>query len=141
MSRTIRRKGMKYPTGWYSLTKERFDEWKVDYLSGDWRGIRSYTWTHPYTGRVTTHTYKAKWHHREVSQHETFEAYTNFTEAWFHSDAGHPVHNHQISASFRRCIEKKYRSQRNQQLKSALIRGEEEDLMLTPFRHDIAWWW
>lgn len=141
MSRTIRRKSMKYPTGWYSVTEEKFNDWKAEYLSGSWRGTRSYTRTSMWTGITTTHTYKAKWYHREVTQHHTYEDFKAFTEAWFHSDAGHPVHNHQISASFRRCIEKKYRSQRNQQLRSAIVRGEEEDLLLTPHRHDIAWWY
>lgn len=136
MSRTIRRKGLKYPSGWYSVTREEFNNWKAIYESGSWRGTRSY---YRYDGSL--HTYNAKWYHREVSQHDTFEDYQAFHEAWFHSDAGHPVHNSQISASFRRCIERKYRSQRNQQLRSAIVRGEEEDLMLTPFRHDIAWWW
>ena len=141
MSRTIRRKGIKTPTGWYSTTKEEFNTWKEDYLFGDWRGVRTHTWTHPYSGVVTTHTYRVGWHHREVSQHNTYEDYRAAEEAIFHSDAGYPVHNHQISSSFRRCIEKKYRSQRNQQLRSAMIRGEEADLVMTPFRHDMAWWY
>lgn len=137
MSRTIRRKGMKYPTGWYSVSREEFTEWKEQYEAGAWRGDR--TRFNYHTGEWVS--YKAKWYHREVTRHNTFEAFTAFNEAWFHSDAGHPVHNHQISASFRRCIERKYRSQRNQQLRSALVRGEEEDLLITPFRHDIAWWY
>lgn len=136
MSRTIRRKGMKYPTGWYSVDEQQFNDWKAEYESGSWRGTRTYT---RYDG--TIHTYVISWFHREVSQHDTFQDYCAFTEAWFHSDAGHPVHNHQISSSFRRCIERKYRSQRNQQLRSALVRGEEEDLQLTPFCRDMAWWY
>lgn len=141
MSRTIRRKGMKYPTGWYSVTKEKFDDWKADYLSGDWRGVRTYTWTHPYTGRVTTHTYNAKWHHREVTQHETFEDYQVFTEAWFHSDASHPCHRHQVKSSFRRMLNRCFRAEHKNQLDAAMTRGEEEDLMLKPFFKDAQWWY
>ena len=137
MSRTIRRKGMKYPKGWYSVSREEFTEWKEEYESGSWRQeCRRFNYL---TGEWTT--YMRKWYHREVTQHSTFESFEAFQEAWFHSDAGYPVYNHHISADFRRCIERKFRSQRNQQLRSAISRGEEEDLMITPFRHDISWWY
>lgn len=140
MSRTIRRKGLKYPTGWYSRTREEFDDWKEYYLSGDWRGTRSYTYTQYPTGKLITRTYEAKWVHNCIAEHHTYDDYVTHREAIHHSDAGHRVYKHTMSASFRRCIEKRYRSQRNHQLRSALVRGEEENLQLRPFIHDMGWW-
>lgn len=141
MSRTIRRKGMKYPKGWYSTTEAQFNDWKEYYLSGDWRGVRTHSWTHPYSGKVTTYTYNAKWYHREVSQHETFDAYEAFTEAWFHSDASHPLHRHQVNSGFRRMLNRCFRAKHKNQLDAAIVRGEEEDLVLYPFIKDAAWWY
>lgn len=136
MSRTIRRKGMKYPRGWYSTTESQFNAWKEDYLSGDWRGTRTYTY---FDG--STRTYESKWYNREVSQHETFDAYEAFTEAWFHSDAGHPCHYHQVNSGFRRMLNRCFRAKHKNQLEAAIARGEEEDLMLYPFIKDAAWWY
>ena len=137
MSRTIRRKGMNKPTGWYSYSREDFDYDKADYLSDEWRGVRKY-WHYALNRWVEC---QRKWHRHDVVQHNTFDDLCAYERAIFHSDGGYNVHGHEISASFRRCIEKKYRSQRNQQLRSAIVRGEEEDLLLTPHRHDIAWWY
>lgn len=137
MSRTYRRKGLKYPKGWYSVGRTQFEIWQQEYRAGQWRQMHN-RFNH-LTGNWVS--FAAHWYHREVTQYPTFDAYEAAKEAIFHSDAGCNVYNHEISASFRRCIERKYRSQRNMQLRSAVIAGEEEGLLLTPYRHDIAYWY
>lgn len=135
MSRTIRRKNTKYPYLWY--TREEFDAKRAEYEAGEWRGERRY-FNHFHQEWIV---YQARWWDHGVVAHASFDAYVAAKEARHHSDAGHPIHNHQILASLRRSIEKRYRSRRNHQLKSAVIRGEEEELLLTPFQRDISWYW
>ncbi|MNC15864.1 hypothetical protein D3C75_637020 [compost metagenome] len=141
MSRTIRRKGLKYPTGWYSRTREEFDDQKEYYLSGDWRGTRSYTTTQWLTGKVITHTYQAKWIHNCIAEHHTYDDYLIHREAIHHSDAGHPVDKYQVNAWFRRMLNRSFRAKQKHQLTAALVRGEEEDLLLDPFKKDASWWY
>lgn len=136
MSRTIRRKGIKYPTGWYSTDRVTFEQQREEYLSDTWRGTYEYYSYH--TMRWVTVI--RKWHKHDVVEHATFDDYIARRDAIHHSDAGHPVDNHQVNAGFRRMLNRCFRAKQKNELICAIVRGEEDDLSLTPFRHDASWW-
>lgn len=137
MSRTIRRKGIHYPTGWFSYSRSDFEEHQAEFLSGDWRGTRKLF----HYGLNTYIEYKKKWHRHYVVQHATYDDYITRREAIHHSDAGHCVDKHTVKADFRRMLNRCFRAKHKYQLKVAIIRSEEEDLMLDRFVHDAAWWY
>lgn len=128
---------MKYPTGWYSTDRETFEQQRGEYLSDTWRGTYEYYSYH--TMRWVTVV--RKWHKHDVVEHSSYDDFTAHREAVFHSDAGFPVDNHQVKTSFRRMLNRCLRAKHRNQLDAAMVRGEEEDLMLHPFKHDAAWWY
>lgn len=137
MSRTIRRKNLKYPSYWSGYTRAEFDAHKEDYLSNEWRKPREY-----YHWGLKQYVVSLRgWYHNEVIQHNTYDDMIAHRDARFHSDAGFPVHSHQIGASWRRDIERSHRAKRKAELICAMKRGEEEELMVTPFTRDVSWYY
>lgn len=132
MSRTIRRKGMKYP--WKRRTREDFNENREKFLEGSWRAERRVFdyWKGEWK------TVKGSWHDRVVTWHENYDQYIAADDAKYHSDSGWGC---EVPKNFRQMLNRRLRARHKEQLVEAMTTGEEEGLLLQKFSRDAGWWW
>lgn len=135
MSRTIRRKNLKNP--YLHYTAEEFTSRREEFEAGDWRGENHYFNYH--TGEWVTR--KKKWYDWAVASYVTFDHYKASREAKHHADHGYQCGRSSVPRSFRNVLERALRAKHKCQIVQALNNGTEEDILLTPYIRDAAWWY
>lgn len=135
MSRTIRRKGMKYP--WNRRSIEDFNEKLEKYHEGEWRAERSFFdyW------KCEWKTAAGRWYDKEVAEHPSYDHYIIYETARWHGDHGFGSYTSGAPRYIRDMLNRSFRARHKEQLVHAIQNGTEEDLLLERFTRDAGWWW